>query len=447
MNDVKKQPASEESEIVVIGSCLLSSNGSVYDTVSQIVTSADFYYPVNQILFDAIGQLVASGQEVCEITLLEKIRKDGNETAVGGIAGIYGIQERVLTSAQATYAANEVKDKSKLRQLIRISGIAQESAYDMSDDADTISANLQESVLKMSDVKDDADSIAAAAGEVEADLKAMMDGTYEKIGLKFGIPSIDDKLLDGLVDGTVTVVAAPTSVGKSQAALTCALKNGVTNGLPVGYFSYEMRAKQLSRRIIQTTSGVSLARFRDQVANSTDQKRVKESIEKLKGCTIMTNCTHRSIDAVSSLARLWKRKHGIRLLVIDYLQLMDSQSNKMSSAEGIAHNSKRIKALALDLDIPVIVLSQVNREAVKRLAFNPESGLHVHDLIGSSSIEADSDNILLFWPSEGDPAKSRKLDVNGVEYMALSGQFGKYREGQRGVRFEMKLVEATGRFH
>ena len=447
MDEVKKQPSSEESEIVVIGSCLLSSDGSVYDSVSQIITTSDFFYPKNKILFDAIGQLVAKGEDVSEITLLEKLRKDGNDVSVGGIQAIYGIQERVTTSLQATYASREVKDKSQLRELIRVTGIARESAYSMEEDAETISAGLQEEILSMSDVDDDADSIAKAAGEVEEDLKAMMAGTYEKIGLKFGIPSIDEKLLDGLVDGTVTIVAAPTSVGKSQAALTCALKNGVTAGLPVGYFSYEMRAKQLSRRIIQTTSGVSLARFRDQVANDSDQMKVKGTIEKLKGCTIMTNCTHRTIESVASLARLWKRKHGLRILFIDYLQLMDSPNSKMSSAEGIAHNSKHIKALALDLDIPIVVLSQVNREAVKRLAFSPEGGLHVHDLIGSSSIEADSDNILLFWPTEGDPAKSRRVDGTGVEYMALSGQFGKYREGQRGVRFEMKLVEATGRFH
>jgi len=445
--EVKKQPSSEESELVVIGSCLLSSDGSVYDNVSQIVTASDFFYPKNAIIFDAIGQLVSKGEDISEITLLEKLRKDGNEETVGGITSIYGIQERVTTTGQAIYASKQVKDKSKLREIIRVAGQASEAAYDMGEDADIISANLQEEILSMSDVDDDADTIAKAATEVEEDLKAMMAGTYEKIGLKFGIPSIDDKLLDGLVDGTVTVVAAPTSVGKSQAALTCALKNGVTHGLPVGYFSYEMRAKQLSRRIIQTTSGVSLARFRDQVANDSDQMKVKGTIEKLKGCTIMTNCTHRTIESVSSLARLWKRKHGLRLLVIDYLQLMDAPDGKMSSAEGIAYNSKRIKALALDLDIPVIVLSQVNREAVKRLAFSPEGGLHVHDLIGSSSIEADSDNILLFWPEEGDPAKSRRVDGTGVEYMSLRGQFGKYREGQRGLRFDMKLVEQTGRFH
>lgn len=447
MNEVKHQPNSPESEMVVIGSCILSSDGSVYDRVSQILTTSDFYSQRNQIYFDTIGKLVSGGIEVDEVTVGETIRKGGNEDFMGGWSALSSLLSNVETTGMAMFSAREVKEKSDLRKIIRSSREAEEAAYSMGETAETISAGLQEKLLSMSDVDDDADSIASAVVDVEEDLKAMMDGTYEKIGLKFGIPSIDDKLLDGLVDGTVTVVAAPTSVGKSQAALTCALKNGVTQGLPVGYFSYEMRAKQLSRRIIQTTSGVSLARFRDQVANASDQKKVKDTIDKLKKCTIMTNCTHRDIESVASLARLWKRKHGLRLLVIDYLQLMDSPNNKMSSAEGIAHNSKRIKALALDLDIPILVLSQVNREAVKRLALCPEGGLHVHDLIGSSSIEADSDNILLFWPTEGDPAKSRRVDGTGVEYMALSGQFGKYREGQRGVRFEMKLVEATGRFH
>ena len=118
----------------------------------------------------------------------------------------------------------------------------------------------------------------------------------------------------------------------------------------------------------------------------------------------------------------------------------------MGSVEAIAYNSKKIKDLALELEIPVLLLSQVNREAVKRLAFNPEGGLYTHDLIGASAIENDSDNILIFWPSEGDPEKSRKLDVNYKPYMSLRGQFAKYREGTRGVRFDIKFIEQTGRF-
>ena len=102
MIEIKKQPRSEESEIVVIGSCILSPNGEVYDRVSQILTTSDFFSIHNQILFDTIGQLVANGTEVDEITILERLRKDGNEEQVGGIAAIYSIQNRVTMPGPST---------------------------------------------------------------------------------------------------------------------------------------------------------------------------------------------------------------------------------------------------------------------------------------------------------------------------------------------------------
>ena len=447
MTDKTKQPHSEECETVVIGSCLLSEDGSVYDKVSQLLVSTDFFSAKNRIIFEALKALVSAGADVSEITLLEKLRDLKKEDYIGGIAYIYAILDQVETTSQAMYAAKIVKEKSNLRSIIRYARIAEETALLSEESSDDISAKLETELQSLQDEEEvDGNNIAVGATELEGDLASMLAGTYEKKGLRFGIPSIDEKLSDGLVGGTVTVIAAPSSCGKSQSALNCVLKNSIQDGVPCGIFSYEMPTVQLTKRMLQTSSGVNLARFRDQVANSNDQKKVKEAIVKLKASTILTNSDKRTADQMCSLARQWKRKYGIKILVIDYLQLMDSANNKLSSVESISYNSKRIKGLSLELDIPILVLSQVNREAVKRLAFTPEAGLHMHDLIGSSAIEADSDNILLFWPTKGEPAESRELDVNGRPYMCLSGQFAKYREGERGIRFKMKLIESLGRF-
>lgn len=419
----------------------------IYDEVSQLITPSDFYIEAHGILFDTIGKIVASGEAINEISLLESLRKSGEEETVGGISAIYHIQDRVESPTHAKYAANIVKDKSKLRKLIRCSRIAEEEAYEQVEDSEQISARLEASIQELHRDANEDDTIGSSATGLEQDLKDMMAGTYERKGLKFGIASIDEKLPDGLLGGTVTVLSAPSSCGKTQAALNCSLKRGITDELPIGIFSYEMPALQLTRRMLQTSSGVSLSRFRDQVANDKDQQNVKEAIEKLQASTILTNSTHRTVESMCSLARQWKRRHGIRLLTIDYLQLMDAPNSKVGGVEAITYNSRRIKALALELDIPILLLSQVNREAVKRLAFSPGVGLLMHDLIGASAIECDADNVLLFWPTEGDPDKSRKLDGAGRPYMGLSGQFAKYREGTRGVRFSMKFIEQTGRFH
>jgi replicative DNA helicase len=447
MPALKPPPHSLESEEVVLASCLLDEEGSVYDDVSQILTNADFYAPRNQIIFSTLGKIVADGKPCSEISLSDYLEKEGNLDTVGGLAAIFAIQEKVETSGHAKYSAQIVKEKSKLRQLIRAAKLAAEQAQDGEEEVEKISSALESSIQAIhADMHQD-DTIAKSAGDLEEDLKAMLAGTYERKGLKFGIPSIDDKLPDGLIGGTVTVIAAPSSCGKTQAALNCALKRGITDKLPVGIFSYEMPTIQLTRRMAQTAAGVNLARFRDQVATEEDQRRVHEAIQKMKDSCVLTNYTHRTVETMASLTRQWKRRHGIKLLVIDYLQLLESPNNKMSSVESINYNSKRIKSLALELDIPVLLLSQVNREAVKRLAFNPKVGLLMHDLIGASAIEADADNVLMFWPSKGEPAGSRQVDDNGRPYMSISGQFAKYREGQRGIRFEMKFVEQLGRFY
>jgi len=442
-------PHSLESEAVLLASCLLSEDGSVYDETSQIVQHTDFYSVRNATIYATMGKIVGKGLELSDITLLEQLRSDGEEDNVGGIGAIYEIQEACETPTHAKYAANVVREKSKLRQTIRHCRLAIEEAENGSDEltADSITSTLEGHIQEIhADVNQD-DTISGTAYTIEDDLKSMMAGTYERKGLKFGIDSIDEKLPDGLMGGTVTVISAPSSCGKTQAALNCALRRGITDGLPVGIFSYEMPTIQLARRMLSTSSGVNLARFRDQVANSSDQQKVDEALNKMKESTILTNYTHRSVDSMCSLARQWKRRHGIKLLVIDYLQLLDAPNSKMGSVEGISYNSKRIKGLALELDIPILLLSQVNREAVKRLAFNPEVGLLMHDLIGASAIEADADNVLMFWPTKGDPAASRQIDGHNRPYMCLSGQFAKYREGERGVRFQMQFIEGIGRFH
>ena len=448
MAKLKPAPHSSESEEVVIASCLLDEEGGVYDEVSQIVQASDFYAERNKIIFAAIGKIVADGQACSEISLMDYLEKDGSLEEIGGLQAIYYIQGRIETSVHAKYAAKIVKEKSKLRQIIKSARLAIEEAQGSGESkgSDSISATLEAQIQQIhTDVNQD-DTIGQISYTIEDNLKAMMAGTYERLGLKFGIPSIDEKLTDGLVAGTVTVIAAPSSCGKSQAALNCALRHGITNKIPVGIFSYEMPTIQLGNRMLSTSAGVRLDRFRDQVANESDQRRVAEALQKMKDSTILTNYTHRTVETMCSLARQWKRRHGIKLLVIDYLQLLDAPNNKMGSVEAISYNSKRIKSLALELDIPILLLSQVNREAVKRLAFNPKVGLLMHDLIGASAIECDGDNVLLFWPTEGDPDKSRKVDENGKPFMCLSGQFAKYREGERGIRFEMKFIEGVGRF-
>ena len=443
--EARVQPHSIEHEEGIIACCLNSADAQYLDSAIECgLKASDFYKTLHQAMFSAMLDISKEGKSVDECSLLEHAKKSGQEIE---IQDIYQIQGRVEVPSveKLKGLCDTVIEHSKLRNLIKLNRLAIEDCYE-SVDSGEIMSRLENEIIHIGQDECEDDTISRAAESVENDLKSMMAGTYERKGLRFGIDSVDEQLPHGLENGTVTVVAAPSSCGKTQVALNCLLKNSITNGLPCADFSYEMPATQLARRMLQTASGVNLEVFRNQSANSEQQRAVAESIKKLKESTILTNHNHKTVDCMASLARQWKRKHDIKLLVIDYLQRMDSPNHKMSSVESVTYNSRKIKDLALELDIPILELSQVNREAVKRLEFNPEKGLLMHDLIGASAIECDSDNILIFWPENGDPEASRMRDVNYKPYLSLRGQFAKQREGTRGVRFSIKFIEQTGRF-
>lgn len=437
-------PHNQEAEEGVIACCL--NDNTAYDTIATIVQAQDFYFPRHQTIFSAISVLSNKGEEFSEIELIEHLKKEGTDEEVGGLPAIFAIQGRVDTGIQAKSMARIVKEKSKLRQIIR-SGRKAIEAAEADGGAEEVVAQIEADMIELNKDAAEDSTIAGATEEVWQDMQAMMRGEYESHGLPFNIESFDDRLPQGMEPGTVTVIAAPTSCGKSQLAINIAMSHAIKNGLKAGYASFEMLSKQLAKRMLQVSSGVNLARIRDHVATEQDIKFVEETKDKLKQTTILTDHRHRNIDALASLCRQWKRKHNIGLMVIDYLQLLSPPNNKCSSVEAVAYNSRRVKALALDLQIPFIVLSQVNREAVKRLAFKPEAGLMVHDLIGGSAIECDADNVCIFWPKCGDADESRTVDHNGKPFMQMAGQFAKEREGTRGERFTFKFVEHKGRFH
>jgi replicative DNA helicase len=191
----KTKPHSPEAETAVIASCLLKEDGSVYDEVSQIVTPADFYIQRNQILFASIASLVSRGVSLDEVALLEQLRKQGDEESVGGLTTIYSIQESVDTPLQAKYYADVVREKAKLREIIRHSQLAAEQAYSQEEDADKISSSLESNLQSLQDVSQSDDGhIHTAAESLREDFKAMLNGTYEVKSVPTRIAQIDEKL-------------------------------------------------------------------------------------------------------------------------------------------------------------------------------------------------------------------------------------------------------------
>jgi replicative DNA helicase len=439
----KTKPHSPEAETAVIASCLLKEDGSVYDEVSQIVTPTDFYVQRNQILFATIASLVSRGVSLDEVALLEQLRKQGDEESVGGLTTIYSIQEAVDTPLQAKYYADVVREKAKLREIIRHSQLAAEQAYSQEEDADKISSSLESNLQSLQDVSQSDDGhIHTAAESLREDFKAMLNGTYEVKSVPTRIAQIDEKLTSGgIANGEVMVIAAPTSCGKTALALNIVLQNAVTHKIPGLYFSFEMQAKSLANRMIQTCAAVPLKQMRDGIMKPEHQKRVWEATDKMSEAPVYTNHYVRSVDELRAKARMYKRKYGIEWIVIDYLQLVPWNS-KLKKHDGIAEVSHQIKLMAMELDLPVFLLAQVNREGAKR-----ETGLTLYDLKDSGDIENDADIILLLWPDGADVDEAKRHDPEHGSYVSIKYNIAKQREGDRDQKGKFIFKNHVGRFY
>ena len=438
-------PHNQEAEEGVLACCL--NDGDSLDSISTALNADDFYFPKHKVIFGAITSLAQTGEPVNEIILLEFLRKNGLEDEAGGISTIYSIQDRTETPVHARYFAKIVREKSLLRKLMRAGRQVIEAA-ELDQDPESIVSNLEASIIEMNADTAEDSSISLSAGELGRQVDAMLDGTYESSGISFGIPAIDSFLPHGLTPGSLTIGAAPPSSGKSQLALCVHLYHGLRqeSRMPSGYFSYEMPSIDLANRMLRVGSGVNIDRLKEQVATKKEVENVKATLTKLEETMILTDHRHNNVNTLSSLARQWKRKHDIKLLTIDYLQLLAPVNSRSSAVESLAHNTATIKQLALDLNIPILLLCQLTYEARRRIIEKPEVGLFDTDLIGGSSTSNDADNILLWWPAGGRPHESREIDGSGKPYMKMKGVFAKARNGVRDEPFEFKFLEQFGRF-
>ena len=384
-------------------------------------------------------ELAKDNKSIDEITVWDKIRRKNLQDDIDGISGLYEIQNKVDTSLMSLNASKIVKERSQARALLLASRASIESILGGST-ADSVAIVLDKSLREITDAKNDKDDIKKASDDLKDKLEAQANGTYEFTALQTGIDHLDSKLDEGGIGrGEVFVISAPTSCGKSQLALNIVLRAAVQDNKPVGIFSFEMPTEQLTKRMAQTASAVNLRRFRDKVASEEDKQKVYASLEKIQQAPIYTEHYVRNVDELRSKARSMKRKYGIEALVIDYLQLIPYDT-KMSKNDGVSFISHAIKQLAIELNIPIILLAQVNREGAKR-----DSGLSIHDLRDSGDIENDADVILLMWARGGDINNCKVFDGK-TTYLELDYKIAKNREGERDLMGKFKFINNIGRF-
>ena len=436
---VHQQPHNAEAEEGLIASCLLEDNTEVYDSVTPIVQSDDFYLHRCKILFDTIGALALQNKPINDVAVLEHLKAVKGVDEVGGIAGLLAITAKASTPTEALFFAHTVVEKSRLRSLMRSCRLAVEDVESEEKGYEVIRAELEDCIFSTPIPSQSNARIGDSAKELMEDIKRMQSGEYEPDVVKTHTNKLDEYLGNrGIAAGEVMTVAAPTSCGKSALALYIALQAVTKDSHPCGIFSLEMPQKQLTKRLTQVMSGVNIRSVEENVATEEQMTRVNDTINTLSDLPIFTSHSVKNADDLCSQTRQFVHKYGVKLLVIDYLQLIPFDARK-GKAEGISNISHKIKQMAIDLNIAVILLAQVNREGVK------SGKLKLYDLKDSGDIENDADIVLLMYPTDGDFESSKEIDNKG-SYTKMYYEIAKNREGERDIGGMFKFYHCIGRF-
>ncbi len=436
-----KIPKNVDAEERVLAHCLADGSSDFYDSIAHKINSEDFYLYRHNLVFQSVSSLAKKGEPLNEISLVEELKRSSTFDDVDGMTMITTLMEKHTSTLDANNCANVVKEKSNLRKMIKTFKVALEKAEDESEETETIRGEVEGSLLNLETTTGFDMTIDSAIDEIQEKFEQQLSGEWKDDVVKTHIPHLDDKLGNGGIGaGEVVVISAPTSCGKSQLALNIVARSAFKDNVGCGIFSLEMPRRQVLERLITAKSQANLRQIKDRVIDEERMEKVRKGCESLKGMPIYTVHSIKNIGELCSHARTMVRRHKVKLLVIDYLQLIPFNSKNQSKNDAVANISHTIKQLALELDVGILLLSQVNREGARR-----EGGLAIYDLKDSGDIENDADVIILMWAENGDIEESKRLDGLG-SYISMKYNVAKNREGERDVKGKFKFYTSRGIF-
>ncbi|HEY8302744.1 MAG TPA: replicative DNA helicase [Jatrophihabitans sp.] len=392
-------PQSIEAEQSVLGAMMLSKD-AIADAV-EIVRPGDFYRPAHQIIYDSILDLYGRGEPADAVTVSAELTRSGQLVRSGGAPYLHTLISLVPTAANAGYYAQIVAERATLRRLViagtRIVQMGYEtasgSATDITGTVDDVVDRAQAEVYEVTERRTSEDYV-----HIESLLQPTLD-EIDKIsstgGIGTGIPTGFaqlDEYTNGLHPGQMITVAGRPGSGKSTLALDMARSSAVKNGKPTVIFSLEMSKIEIMMRMFSAEATVSLANMRSGHMSDQDWTRLaRRSSELAEAPLFIDDSPNLTMMEIRAKARRLKQRHDLQMVVIDYLQLMTSGKRVESRQQEVSEFSRAVKLLAKELEVPVIVLSQLNRGPEQRTDKKPM----LSDLRESGSIEQDSDVVLL----------------------------------------------------
>ncbi|MFY9263073.1 MAG: replicative DNA helicase [Arcanobacterium sp.] len=390
-------PNDLDAERSVLGGMMLSKDALA--DVSEILDRDDFYRPAHAEIFSTILSLFAGGQPADAVTVAAELQRQGILDQVGGRTLLYDLVSAVPTAANAGYYATIVRDQAMLRRLVETgTRIAQLGYTTDGGDVNELLNTAQAEVYAMTDNK--MSTNYAPLEEIMPDLREELQANAargdELAGLETGFPDID-KVLLGLRPNQMIIIAARPGMGKTTLAMDFCRHIAIKKNQPVAFFSLEMNRTELAMRILSSESEVWLSKLIKGELEQRDWDRVGRTMDRIASAPLFVDDSpNLTMMEIRSKARRLRQHHKIELIVIDYLQLLTSGGRTPESRQQeVSDFSRSIKLLAKELEIPIIAISQLNRETERRETKKPQ----VSDLRESGSLEQDADVVMLIHRS------------------------------------------------
>jgi replicative DNA helicase len=391
-NDDGALPQDIEAEQAVLGSLLIDARA--IERVASFLRAEDFYLPVNGEIFRSMLALYAQDQPTDTVILANTLQAQNRLDDVGGVAYLASLAAMVPTSINVEYYGRIVERLAVLRRLIeagtRISGLG----YDQRLEADEALEEAERVLFEVSRLRvtRDFEPLSRVLAEVYEKIDHIHSHESEITGTTTGFIDLD-RLTSGLQRSDLVILAARPSMGKTSLALNIAHAVALKARQPVGIFSIEMSSEQIAQRLISLQAHIEMQRLRSGRMSDADWDRLVTAVGVLSDAPIFIDDTPGlSIVEMRSKARRLHTEQGLGLLIVDYLQLMESASNE-SRVQEISAISRALKAVARELEVPVLALSQLSRAPEQRPNHEPM----LSDLRESGSIEQDADVVMFIY--------------------------------------------------
>lgn len=397
------QPQALDIEKAVLGAVMIEQDA--YSLISETLRPESFYDPRHQLVFNAVRQLNIEQKPVDVLTVIEQLQRTDDLEDAGGIVYIDELSSMVQSSAHIEYHARIIADKSRARQLITYSSNIQTKAFDATQDIDELMQEAEGRLFELTqqNVKKDYVQIDEVLRQAYEKIVKAAENVGGLSGIASGYTALD-KITSGWQESTLVILAARPAMGKSAFALSMAKNMAIDAQVPTAFFSLEMSNVEVINRLISNACEIEGEKIKSGQLAPFEWQQLDAKIQGLYNAPLFVDDTpNMSVFELRTKARRLVREHDVKVIMIDYLQLMNAAGmNFHSRQEEVAIISRSLKGLAKELNIPILALSQLNRGVESRV--NSENGAvnrpQLSDLRESGSIEQDADMVLFIHRPE-----------------------------------------------